>query len=101
MKKSETIRIIEETGVIAIMRAQSSGQLIAAAEAIQKGVLTSREWENIVKSFISGETMTERMFKRLPLEVKQHIFDENKKGMTPHELEVYGAILQEAIDRGQ
>ncbi|HSJ52931.1 MAG TPA: bifunctional 4-hydroxy-2-oxoglutarate aldolase/2-dehydro-3-deoxy-phosphogluconate aldolase [Anaerolineae bacterium] len=37
MKKSETIRIIEETGVIAIMRAQSSGQLIAAAEAIQRG----------------------------------------------------------------
>ncbi|RPI58012.1 MAG: hypothetical protein EHM56_02840, partial [Chloroflexi bacterium] len=37
MKKSETIRIIEETGVIAIMRAQSSAQLIAAAEAIQKG----------------------------------------------------------------
>ena len=37
MKKSETIRIIEETGVIAIMRAQSSGQLIAAAEAIRKG----------------------------------------------------------------
>jgi 2-dehydro-3-deoxyphosphogluconate aldolase/(4S)-4-hydroxy-2-oxoglutarate aldolase len=37
VKKSETIRIIEETGVIAIMRAQSSGQLIAAAEAIQKG----------------------------------------------------------------
>jgi 2-dehydro-3-deoxyphosphogluconate aldolase/(4S)-4-hydroxy-2-oxoglutarate aldolase len=37
VKKSETIRIIEETGVIAIMRAQSSGQLIAAAEAIRKG----------------------------------------------------------------
>jgi len=37
VKKSETIRIIEETGVIAIMRAQSSGQLIAAAEAIQRG----------------------------------------------------------------
>jgi 2-dehydro-3-deoxyphosphogluconate aldolase/(4S)-4-hydroxy-2-oxoglutarate aldolase len=37
VKKSETMRIIEETGVIAIMRAQSSGQLIAAAEAIQKG----------------------------------------------------------------
>ena len=37
MKKNETIRIIEETGVIAIMRAQSSDQLIAAAEAIRKG----------------------------------------------------------------
>jgi 2-dehydro-3-deoxyphosphogluconate aldolase / (4S)-4-hydroxy-2-oxoglutarate aldolase len=37
VKKSETTRIIEETGVIAIMRAKSSGQLIAAAEAIQRG----------------------------------------------------------------
>jgi 2-dehydro-3-deoxyphosphogluconate aldolase / (4S)-4-hydroxy-2-oxoglutarate aldolase len=37
VKKSETIRIIEDTGVIAIMRAKSSGQLIAAAEAIQRG----------------------------------------------------------------
>ncbi|MDX9832746.1 MAG: bifunctional 4-hydroxy-2-oxoglutarate aldolase/2-dehydro-3-deoxy-phosphogluconate aldolase [Anaerolineae bacterium] len=37
MKKSETIRIIEESGVIAIMRAQSSDQLIAAAEAIRRG----------------------------------------------------------------
>lgn len=37
MKKSETTRIIEETGVIAIMRAKSSDQLIAAAEAIQRG----------------------------------------------------------------
>jgi len=32
-----TIRIICETGVIAIMRAQSSEQLIAAADAIKKG----------------------------------------------------------------
>jgi 2-dehydro-3-deoxyphosphogluconate aldolase/(4S)-4-hydroxy-2-oxoglutarate aldolase len=37
VKKSETIRIIEESGVIAIMRAQSSDQLIAAAEAIRRG----------------------------------------------------------------
>jgi 2-dehydro-3-deoxyphosphogluconate aldolase / (4S)-4-hydroxy-2-oxoglutarate aldolase len=37
VKKSETVRIIEETGVIAIMRAKSSDQLIAAAEAIQRG----------------------------------------------------------------
>ena len=37
MKKEETINIIRETGVIAIMRAQSSNQLIAAADAIKKG----------------------------------------------------------------
>ena len=37
MKKTETINIIRETGVIAIMRAKSSGQLIAAADAIKKG----------------------------------------------------------------
>ncbi len=37
MKKEETIDIIRETGVIAIMRAQSSDQLIAAAGAIKKG----------------------------------------------------------------
>ena len=37
MKKEETIDIIRETGVIAIMRAQSSDQLIAAADAIKKG----------------------------------------------------------------
>ncbi|MEE8567936.1 MAG: bifunctional 4-hydroxy-2-oxoglutarate aldolase/2-dehydro-3-deoxy-phosphogluconate aldolase [Anaerolineales bacterium] len=37
MKKEETINIIRETGVIAIMRAQSSDQLIAAADAIKKG----------------------------------------------------------------
>lgn len=37
MKKVETLNIICETGVIAIMRAQSSDQLIAAADAIKKG----------------------------------------------------------------
>ena len=37
MKKEDTIDIIRETGVIAIMRAQSSDQLIAAADAIKKG----------------------------------------------------------------
>jgi 2-dehydro-3-deoxyphosphogluconate aldolase/(4S)-4-hydroxy-2-oxoglutarate aldolase len=37
MKKNEKLRIIRETGVIAIMRAQSSGQLIAAADAIKAG----------------------------------------------------------------
>ncbi len=37
MKKIDTINIIRETGVIAIMRAQSSDQLIAAADAIKKG----------------------------------------------------------------
>ena len=37
MKKSEILRIIRETGVIAIMRAQSSGQLITAADAIKAG----------------------------------------------------------------
>ena len=37
MKKEETINIIRETGVIAIMRAQSSDQLITAADAIKKG----------------------------------------------------------------
>ena len=37
MKKAETLNIIRETGVIAIMRAKSSGQLIAAADAIKKG----------------------------------------------------------------
>ena len=37
MKKIYTINIILETGVIAIMRAQSSDQLIAAADAIKKG----------------------------------------------------------------
>ena len=37
MKKTGTINIIRETGVIAIMRAKSSGQLIAAADAIKKG----------------------------------------------------------------
>jgi 2-keto-3-deoxy-6-phosphogluconate aldolase len=37
MKKVDTLNIIRETGVIAIMRAQSSDQLIAAADAIKKG----------------------------------------------------------------
>jgi 2-dehydro-3-deoxyphosphogluconate aldolase/(4S)-4-hydroxy-2-oxoglutarate aldolase len=37
MKKSETLNVIRETGVIAIMRAKSSEQLIAAAEAIKQG----------------------------------------------------------------
>jgi 2-dehydro-3-deoxyphosphogluconate aldolase/(4S)-4-hydroxy-2-oxoglutarate aldolase len=37
MAKSEKLDLIRETGVIAIMRAQSSGQLIAAADAIKHG----------------------------------------------------------------
>jgi 2-dehydro-3-deoxyphosphogluconate aldolase/(4S)-4-hydroxy-2-oxoglutarate aldolase len=37
MNKLETLDTIRETGVIAIMRAQSSDQLIAAADAIKKG----------------------------------------------------------------
>jgi 2-keto-3-deoxy-6-phosphogluconate aldolase len=37
MAKSEKLGLIRETGVIAIMRAQSSGQLIAAADAIKHG----------------------------------------------------------------
>jgi 2-dehydro-3-deoxyphosphogluconate aldolase/(4S)-4-hydroxy-2-oxoglutarate aldolase len=37
MDKVDTLSIIRETGVIAIMRAQSSDQLIAAADAIKKG----------------------------------------------------------------
>ncbi len=37
MKKVEILNIIRETGVIAIMRAQSSEQLIAAADAIKAG----------------------------------------------------------------
>ena len=37
MKKHEKLNIIRETGVIAIMRAQSSEQLIAAADAIKAG----------------------------------------------------------------
>ena len=37
MTKVETLNTIRETGVIAIMRAQSSDQLIAAADAIKKG----------------------------------------------------------------
>ena len=37
MNKSEKLQLIRETGVIAIMRAQSSGQLIAAADAIKAG----------------------------------------------------------------
>jgi 2-dehydro-3-deoxyphosphogluconate aldolase/(4S)-4-hydroxy-2-oxoglutarate aldolase len=35
MNKSEKLQLIRETGVIAIMRAQSSDQLIAAADAIK------------------------------------------------------------------
>ena len=37
MDKVEILNIIRETGVIAIMRAQSSDQLIAAADAIKLG----------------------------------------------------------------
>lgn len=37
MTKTERLNLIRETGVIAIMRAQSSAQLIAAADAIKKG----------------------------------------------------------------
>lgn len=37
MHKSEKLQLIRETGVIAIMRAQSSEQLIAAADAIKAG----------------------------------------------------------------
>ena len=37
MKKYEKLEIIRETGIVAIMRAQSSGQLIAAADAIKAG----------------------------------------------------------------
>ncbi len=37
MDKMEKLSLIEETGVIAIMRAQSSDQLIAAADAIRAG----------------------------------------------------------------
>ena len=37
MEKVEILNIIRETGVIAIMRAQSSDQLIAAADAIKLG----------------------------------------------------------------
>ncbi len=37
MDKVDILNIIRETGIIAIMRAQSSGQLIAAADAIRLG----------------------------------------------------------------
>lgn len=37
MNKAEKLHLIRETGVIAIMRAQSSDQLIAAADAIKAG----------------------------------------------------------------
>jgi 2-dehydro-3-deoxyphosphogluconate aldolase/(4S)-4-hydroxy-2-oxoglutarate aldolase len=37
MSKAEKLELIRRTGVIAIMRAQSSGQLIAAADAIRAG----------------------------------------------------------------
>ena len=37
MDKRSAMQIIEESGVIAIMRAQSSGQLLQAADAIQAG----------------------------------------------------------------
>lgn len=37
MKKHEKLSLIRETGVIAIMRAQSSAQLITAADAIKAG----------------------------------------------------------------
>jgi 2-dehydro-3-deoxyphosphogluconate aldolase/(4S)-4-hydroxy-2-oxoglutarate aldolase len=37
MNKDEKLRLIQETGVVAIMRAKSSDQLIAAADAIRRG----------------------------------------------------------------
>jgi 2-dehydro-3-deoxyphosphogluconate aldolase/(4S)-4-hydroxy-2-oxoglutarate aldolase len=37
MGKNEAMELIQNTGVIAIMRAKSSGQLLAAAEAIRAG----------------------------------------------------------------
>jgi 2-dehydro-3-deoxyphosphogluconate aldolase/(4S)-4-hydroxy-2-oxoglutarate aldolase len=37
MEKAETVDIIRQTGIIAIMRAQSSDQLLAAADAIKSG----------------------------------------------------------------
>ncbi len=37
MNKTEKLNLIHDTGIIAIMRANSSGQLIAAADAIKKG----------------------------------------------------------------
>lgn len=37
MTKTEKLKLIRETGVIAIMRAQSSDQLMVAADAIEKG----------------------------------------------------------------
>ncbi len=37
MNKTEKLNLIHETGIIAIMRAKSSDQLIAAADAIKKG----------------------------------------------------------------
>jgi 2-dehydro-3-deoxyphosphogluconate aldolase/(4S)-4-hydroxy-2-oxoglutarate aldolase len=40
MEKSEKLRIIRETGVIAIIRAQSSDQLIVAADAIKAGCVS-------------------------------------------------------------
>lgn len=43
MKKGETLDIICETGIIAIVRAQSSDQLIAAADAIKKGGIKAIE----------------------------------------------------------
>jgi 2-dehydro-3-deoxyphosphogluconate aldolase / (4S)-4-hydroxy-2-oxoglutarate aldolase len=37
MSKVDNLNVIRETGIIAIMRAQSSGQLIVAADAIKRG----------------------------------------------------------------
>jgi 2-dehydro-3-deoxyphosphogluconate aldolase/(4S)-4-hydroxy-2-oxoglutarate aldolase len=37
MRKADKLNLIRETGIIAIMRAQSSDQLMAAADAIKKG----------------------------------------------------------------
>ena len=37
MNRDEKLHLIRDTGVIAIMRAQSSGQLMAAADAIRQG----------------------------------------------------------------
>ena len=37
MKKTEKLNLIRETGIVAIMRAKSSDQLIAAADAIKAG----------------------------------------------------------------
>jgi len=37
MDRDEKLRLIQETGIIAILRAKSSAQLVAAADAIRQG----------------------------------------------------------------